>query len=262
MMRFENQVVVVTGAGRGIGFAAAERFAQEGAKVVIAEINPETGAAAAAKLNGTFEQLDVSNKKAVARVVQSIVDRHERIDVWVNNAGLANKALAVNLEPDDWDKQLGVMLSGPFYCAHYVGKIMIEQKSGNMVNIASVNGLQAQKARGAYATSKAGLIMLTKVLASEWAEYGVRVNAVAPGVVMTDLVRSNIEEGIVTEQAYLSRTPMGRLGELNEVVEAITFLASDEASFVTGEVLRVDGGWAAYHLFYPFETAFTTAGEK
>jgi len=255
-MRFQDQVVVVTGAGRGIGYSLAERFASEGSEVVIAEKNPETGASSAQKLNATFESLDVSDAANVKQVVDSVVKRHGKIDVWVNNAGIAHKGYAVDLEPDDWDADIGVMLSGAFYAARYVGKMMIEQGRGNMVNIASVNGLFAQKGRAPYCSAKAGLIMLTKVLASEWAEHGVRVNAVAPGVVMTELVQQGIDQGIVTEQTYLSRIPMGRMGDLNEVVEAVTFLASDEASFVTGEVLRVDGGWTAYHLFYPFEKAF------
>jgi NAD(P)-dependent dehydrogenase (short-subunit alcohol dehydrogenase family) len=194
-------------------------------------------------------------------VVNSIVARHGRIDVWENNAGVAHKGLAVDLQPEDWDADIGVMLSGAFYCAHYVGKVMLQQKRGAMVNVASVNGFFAQKGRAPYSSAKAGLIMLTKVLASEWAEFGVRVNGVAPGVVMTNLVQQGIDQGLVTEQSYLSRIPMGRLGELNEVVEAVTFLASSEASFMTGEVMKVDGGWTAYHLFYPYETAFTTASE-
>lgn len=260
-MRFQDQVVVVTGAGRGIGYALAERFAQEGAKVVIAELNAESGKAAADKLNATFEQLDVRDAKAVAKVVESIVARFGRIDVWVNNAGVAHKGLAVDIEPEDWDADIGVMLSGAFYCAHYAGKVMLNQKHGAMVNVASVNGFFAQKGRAPYSSAKAGLIMLTKVLASEWAEHGVRVNGVAPGVVMTDLVQQGIDQGLVTEQTYKSRIPMGRMGELNEVVEAVTFLASSEASFMTGEVMKVDGGWTAYHLFYPYETAFATASE-
>src|SRR5689334_5356887 len=151
-MRFQDQVVVVTGAGRGIGYALAERFAQEGAKVVIAEVNAETGQAAAAKLNATFEQLDVRDSKAVAHVVDSIVARHGRIDVWVNNAGVAHKGLAVDLQPEDWDADIGVMLSGAFYCAHYVGKVMLQQKRGAMVNVASVNGFFAQKGRAPYSS--------------------------------------------------------------------------------------------------------------
>lgn len=125
-----------------------------------------------------------------------------------------------------------------------------------MVNIASVNGLFAQKARAPYCSAKAGLIMLTKVLASEWGAQGVRVNAVAPGIFMTELVQQGIDQGIVKKETYFSRIPMGRMGEMNELIEAVKFLAGDEASFVTGEVLRVDGGWTAYHLFYPFEEAF------
>src|SRR5574341_1244078 len=120
-MRFQDQMVVVTGAGRGIGYALAERFASEGAKVVIAEKNPQTGAAAAQKLNATFEPLDVSDAAAVKQVVDSSVTRHGRIDVWVNNAGIAHKGYAVDLEPEDWDADLGVMLSGAFYCAKYAG---------------------------------------------------------------------------------------------------------------------------------------------
>jgi NAD(P)-dependent dehydrogenase (short-subunit alcohol dehydrogenase family) len=255
-MRFKDQVVVVTGAGRGIGFALAERFAAEGARVVIAEKDTATGTTAAQRLDATFEHLDVADAASVARVVEAVVAQHGRIDVWVNNAGIAHKGYAVDLEPEDWDADIAVMLSGAFYCAKHVGRVMIAQGSGNMVNVASVNGLLAQKGRAPYSSAKAGLLMLTKVLASEWAEHGVRVNAVAPGVVMTELVQQGIDQGLVTEQTYHSRIPMGRMGTLNEVVEAVTFLASDEASFVTGETLRVDGGWTAYHLFYPFEEAF------
>ena len=116
--------------------------------------------------------------------------------------------------------------------------------------------LLAQKARAGYCSAKAGINMLTKVLASEWGEHGIRVNAIAPGVVMTDLVQEGIDQGIVSEDQYLGRIPMGHLGALDDVVEAALFLASDEASFVTGEVLRLDGGWTAYHLFYPIDKAF------
>ncbi len=256
-IKFQDKVACITGAGRGIGYALAEAFAREGAKVIIAEIDPETGAGAAEKLNAAFEQLDVRDPLAVTRVVQSIRDRFGLIDIWINNAGVAHKGTAVELTPEDWDADINVMLSGAFYCANQVGRIMLEQGSGNMVNIASVNGLLAQKARAPYCSAKAGLIMLTKVLAAEWAEHGVRVNAVAPGVVMTDLVQEGIDQGIVTEEAYLGRIPMGRLGTLDEVVESVLFLANDEeSSYMTGEILRVDGGWTAYHLFYPFEDAF------
>src|SRR6266849_6482959 len=127
--QFADKVVVVTGAGRGIGYAIAERFTQEGARVVIAEIDAETGKAAASTLNGVFEPLDVRDSTAVELAVQSIVNRFGRIDVWVNNAGVAHKGYAVDLTPDDWDMDIGTMLSGPFYCARYAGKVMLQQKS-------------------------------------------------------------------------------------------------------------------------------------
>lgn len=256
-MKFQDQVVCITGAGRGIGYELAKAFAAEGAQVVVAEINPDTGQAAADQLNATYEPLDVSDAAAVKRAVQSIVARFGRIDIWINNAGIAHKGLAVDLTDADWDADIGVMLSGAFYCANQVGRVMIAQGRGSLINVASVNGLLAQKGRAPYCSAKAGLIMLTKVLASEWAEHGIRVNAVAPGVVMTELVQEGIDQGIVAEETYLGRIPMGRFGDLQDVVEAVLFLANeDEASFVTGEVLRVDGGWTAYHLFHPFDKAF------
>jgi NAD(P)-dependent dehydrogenase (short-subunit alcohol dehydrogenase family) len=255
-MGFEGQVVVITGAGRGIGYALAEAFAAERAQVVIAEKDETTGAAAAERLGAVFVPLDVSDAQQVRAAVDQIVRDHARIDIWINNAGIAHKGWAVELEPDAWDADIAVMLSGPFYCARYAGAVMVQQKRGCMINIASVNGLQAQKGRAPYCSAKAGLIMLTKVLASEWGEHGVRVNAVAPGVFMTDLVNEGIAQGLVSEETYRNRIPMGRLGEMHELIEAVKFLAGEEASFVTGEVLRVDGGWAAYHLFYPFDKAF------
>jgi NAD(P)-dependent dehydrogenase (short-subunit alcohol dehydrogenase family) len=255
-VRFQDQVVCITGAGRGIGLALAQAFAAEGAQVVVVEIDPQTGAAAAS-VGGSFFQLDVRDSTAVKHTVQAIVAQYGRVDVWINNAGVAHKGLAADLTPADWDIDIGVMLSGAFYCAQQVGPVLMQQGRGSLINIASVNGLFAQKGRAPYCSAKAGLIMLTKVLASEWAEHGVRVNAVAPGVVMTELVQAGIDQGIVSEETYQGRIPMGRLGELQEVVEAVLFLADEaEASFVNGEVLRVDGGWTAYHLFHPFDEAF------
>ncbi|MFN8377398.1 MAG: SDR family oxidoreductase [Anaerolineae bacterium] len=255
-MSFTDQVVCITGAGRGLGYAMAERFAAEDAQVVILEKDARTGAASSEQLGATFIELDVSDAAAVARAVAQIDAQFGGIDVWINNAGIAHKGYAVDLSPEDWDADLGVMLSGAFYCANAVGKVFLRQGRGNLINIASVNGLFAQKGRAPYCAAKAGLIMLTKVLASEWGEHGIRVNAIAPGVVMTDLVQQGIDQGLVNEQTYLSRIPMGRLGDKNEVVEVALFLAGNESTFMTGDCVRVDGGWTAYHLFYPFETAF------
>jgi NAD(P)-dependent dehydrogenase (short-subunit alcohol dehydrogenase family) len=261
-MRFREQVVVVTGAGRGLGLALAERFAAEGAKVVIAESDAAGGGAAAQRLGGSFVPLEVHDAEAVTRAVDGIGAQHGRIDVWVNHANVAHQGSAVDLAPAQWDAALGVLLSGAYYCARAVGKVMIAQGRGAMVNVASVYGLLAQKAAAPTCVANAGLIMLTQVLAAEWGPHGVRVNAVAPGVVVDERAQLGNDQELITETAYLSRIPMGRLGEVSEIVEAVTFLASDDASFMTGSVMRVDGGWSGYHLFYPYETAFQGADER
>ena len=180
--------------------------------IVIAEIDAQRGSAAAERLGAHFVRTDVRDHESVRRAVDVAVARHGRIDVWINNAGVAHKAPAVDLDVAGWEADIGVMLSGTFYCAKYAGQVMIAQGSGCMVNVSSVNGLFAQKARAGYCSAKAGINMLTKVLASEWGEHGIRVNAVAPGVVMTDLVQEGIDQGIVTEEQYRGRIPYGATG--------------------------------------------------
>jgi NAD(P)-dependent dehydrogenase (short-subunit alcohol dehydrogenase family) len=253
-MMFKDKIVVITGAGRGLGLGMARRFGQEGAQVVIAELNPDTGARAAASLqdegiSAVFKPLDVSKPEQSIALVEQVVNEYERIDVWVNNAGIAHKAPAESISIEAWDESIAVMLSGVFYCSQAVGKQMLAQGSGTIVNIASVGGLQHIEGRVAYSVPKAGVIMLTQALGIEWAKRGVRVVGVAPGVVMTELVQKGIDEGTAKMDAYLHRTPMRRLGMVDEIAEAVLFLASDQASYIVGEVMRVDGGWAAYQLF-------------
>lgn len=242
-MSFAEQVVCITGAGRGLGYAMAERFAAEGARVVILEKDPATGAAAAARLGATFLALDVSDAAAVAAAVAAIDAQFGRIDVWINNAGIAHKGLAVELTPTDWDADLGVMLSGAFYCANAVGKVFLRQGRGNLINIASVNGLFAQKGRAPYCAAKAGLIMLTKVLASEWGEHGIRVNAIAPASTLTPTRKSLTDPA--RRDAFLSRIPLGRFGTPEEMAAAALYLAGPEAGFITGHTLVLDGGLTA-----------------
>jgi 3-oxoacyl-[acyl-carrier protein] reductase len=253
-MNFKDKVVVITGAGRGLGFGMARRFGQEGAQVVIAEVDAEAGPQAAETLceegiSAAYMPLDVRDPAQSVALVEKLARERGHLDVWVNNAGIARKALAESLPLKDWDDCIAVMLSGAFYCSQAAGRQMIDQGSGVIVNVASVNGYQHIEGRVAYSVPKAGLIMLTQALGIEWARRGVRVVGIAPSVVMTDMVRHGIAEGTATLEAYLRRTPMRRLGEVEEVAEAVLFLASDEASYIVGEVLRLDGGWVAYQLF-------------
>ena len=253
-MIFSGKVVVITGAGRGLGLGMARRFGQEGAHVVIAELDPGTGKSAATVLQAegfqvSFEPLDVRDPDQSVALVDRLVQDRGHIDVWVNNAGVAYKAPAESISISAWDECIAVMLSGAFYCSQAVGQQMLEQGSGVIVNIASVGGIQHIEGRVAYSVPKAGLIMLTQALGIEWAKRGVRVVGIAPGVVMTEMVQKGIDEGTASIDAYLRRTPMRRLGSIEEIAEAVLFLASDQASYIVGEVMRVDGGWAAYQLF-------------
>ncbi len=250
----EDRVVVITGAGRGLGLGMARRFGQDGAHVVIAELDPDTGFQAAASLSAegiaaAFEPLDVSKPEQSVALVDRLVKAHGHIDVWVNNAGIAHKAPAELLPLEAWDESIAVMLSGVFYCSQAVGKQMLKQGSGVIVNVASVGGMKHIEGRVAYSVPKAGVIMLTQALGIEWAKRGVRVVGIAPGVVMTEMVQKGIDEGTAKLDAYIRRTPLRRLGTVQEIAEAVFFLASDEASYIVGEVMRVDGGWVAYQLF-------------
>jgi NAD(P)-dependent dehydrogenase (short-subunit alcohol dehydrogenase family) len=254
MADFTGKTVVITGAGRGLGLGMARRFGQAGAHVVIAEIDGETGAHAADALcrdglSAQFEPLDVRDPAQSVALVDKLATARGQIDVWVNNAGVAHKGPAETLALDEWDQSIAVMLSGAFYCAQAVGRQMLKQGRGVIVNVSSVNGYQAIEGRVAYSTAKAGLNMLTQALGIEWAKRGVRVVGIAPGVVMTDLVKKGIAEGTASIEAYERRTPMHRLGTVEEIADAVLYFASDEASYIVGETMKVDGGWVSYQLF-------------
>ncbi len=248
-MDFEGKTVVVTGSGRGLGLDMVRGFAAAGAHAVIAEINIELGRSSAESLRRddlsvSFEPLDVRDSRQSKALVKKLAKDRGQIDVWVNNAGVAHKGSSETLTVEAWDQSIAVMLSGAFYCSQAAGVQMLAQEHGVIVN-----GFHAIEGRVAYSTAKAGLIMLTQALGIEWAGRGVRVVGIAPGVVMTDLVRKGLDEGTASLGAYKKRTPMRRLGTVEEIAEAVIYLASDEASFVVGETLCVDGGWGAYQYF-------------
>jgi NAD(P)-dependent dehydrogenase (short-subunit alcohol dehydrogenase family) len=241
-----GKVALVSGASGGLGLAAARALAAEGARVTLTEL-PERMPAAereAAQLGGHAVELDVCDPASILRCVERVVAEGGRLDVLVNNAGIAIRKPAIELTPDDWDRVFNVNLRGAFFLAQAAGRLMIEQRAGRVVNVASIFGLVGGADRAAYASSKAGLVNLTRCLALEWAPFNVQVNAVAPNFAITPLT-----EGVLTDPAVLEwvmrRTPAGRLVQPGEVAEAIAFLAGRAPAFMTGVILPVDGGWTA-----------------
>jgi NAD(P)-dependent dehydrogenase (short-subunit alcohol dehydrogenase family) len=251
---FKDQVVVITGSARGLGFGMARRFGEDGARVVITDLNIAGGEQAAALLRqdglqAIFAPLDVRDPAQSVALVDRLVAEFGHIDVLVNNAGVAYKGHAETLPLEQFDEAVSVMLSGAFYCSQAAGRQMLAQGRGVIINVASTGGYQYIEGRVAYSVPKAGLVMLTQALGVEWARRGVRVVGIAPGVVMTEMVQKGLDEGTARLDLYERRTPMRRLGTVEEIAEAVFWLASNEAAYVVAETLRVDGGWTAYQLF-------------
>jgi NAD(P)-dependent dehydrogenase (short-subunit alcohol dehydrogenase family) len=247
----DGRVCAVTGAGRGIGAAIAQRFADEGARVAILERDRETGTETAERLaaagaDARFYELDVVDEAAVTGAAERVVADFGRVDVLVNNAGIGVLGPSMTFPVEDFRRSLDVMVTGVFLCSREFGKALRDGGGGTIVNISSINGLTAFPMRLAYSAAKAGVVSMTKVLATEWAPYGIRVNAVAPGNTKTEMVQQAVDQGLIDVDVYTDRTPLGRLGEPEEIAEVVLFLASDRSSFVTGQVIAPDGGWTAF----------------
>lgn len=251
-MRFDNKVALVTGAGSGIGKAIAMALAREGADVVVNDMGSESTRATAAEIEGAGRRAlsasaDVSSEEAVNRMVETSIEVFGRIDLLVNNAGIPDQLGPTTAQKVDlWQRVIDVHLRGSYLCAKTVGKHMVERRFGRIVNLASVVGMVGAPGRNAYGPAKAGLIMLTRTLAAEWARHGIHVNAVSPGYIRTPLVEKGLEAGVIDENVLIRRTPMGRLGRPEEIAEVVLFLLSDAASYVNGVNLAVDGGWTAF----------------
>jgi len=240
-MRFKDKVVMVTGAAAGIGRVTAEAFAREGATLAICDVNPEAGEAAARALGpgASFEAVDVANEEAVAAWADRVVARCGRIDILVNNAGITRDALLLRMKAADWDAVMAINLKGAFLCTKSVVRHMAQSRAGRIVNVASVVGVVGNAGQANYVASKAGLIGFTKTVAREFAGRGITVNAVAPGFIETQMTAVLSDK---IKQAFLAQIPLGRAGTPQDVADAILFLASDQAAYLTGQVLHVSGG--------------------
>jgi 3-oxoacyl-[acyl-carrier protein] reductase len=241
-MNWTGKVVLVTGGSRGIGRACAVAFGQAGATVVLSYAGNESAAAEAVNAAGSKARsvrFDVADTAACAAAVEDIVRAEGRLDVLVNNAGVSIDGLAVRIKDADWDRQLDTNLKGSFALCRAAARPMMKQRAGAIVNLTSVVGETGNVGQAAYAASKAGLIGLTKALARELASRNVRVNAVSPGFIDTDMTARLAAE---LKEKLTESIPLGRLGSADEVAKAVLFLASDAASYVTGEVLKVNGG--------------------
>ena len=242
-MRLENKVAIITGAGSGIGKETALLFAKEGAIVVVADMNERAGEETVEEIKkngeGFFVKLDVSNREQARQMVKITLEKYGKIDVLINNAGIVQDAFLSKMTEEQWDKVINVNLKGVFSCTQAVVEVMMTQGKGVIINTSSIVGLNGNVGQVNYAATKAGLIGMTKTLAKELGKKGIRVNAVAPGFIATPMT-SNVPEKIL--EMMKEKTPLRRLGEPKDVANAYLFLASDEANFVNGAVLCVDGG--------------------
>jgi NAD(P)-dependent dehydrogenase (short-subunit alcohol dehydrogenase family) len=252
--RLKGRVALITGAGRGIGRAIAEGYAREGAAVVLAArsrgqieevartIQRQGGAAAAVAA-------DVTDERQVEAASRAALDRFGQIDILVNCAGINVVRPTEEVPLEEWNAIIGTNLTGTFLCSRIIGRQMLSQGRGAIINIGSILSFIAFPNRFAYAATKGGVVQMTKVLAVEWAARGVRVNAIAPGFIRTELVEEIGRQGKLDLAKIPARTPMRRMGEVGDLVGPAIFLASDDAAFVTGHTLVVDGGWTAYGYF-------------
>lgn len=247
-----DRVVIVTGGAQGIGAACARRFAREGARVVIADLARAPGEALASELNGRFVACDVGDKAQVDALVAQVLDEAGRIDVLVNNAGIFKAADFLEISEADFDAVLRINLKGAFLVAQAVARAMVQGGvRGAIVHMSSVNGVMAIPSIASYNVSKGGINQLTRVMALALADHGIRVNAVAPGTIATELAAQAVLTSDDARRKILSRTPMKRLGEPEEVADVVAWLASDAASYVTGEIVTVDGGRMALNYTVP-----------
>ncbi len=244
-MKFANQVAIITGAGRGIGRAIAMRFASEGARVAIVSRTEKNSVQVADEINAKYAGLakayavDAADHAAVQTLCAQVITDFTRVDILVNNAGITRDGLSMRMSPEDWNSVIATNLGGAFNFYQGVARAMMKQRSGRIINIASVAGIMGNAGQANYAASKAGLIAFTKVVARELATRGVTSNAVAPGFITTDMTEVLSQE---IKDVVAKQIPMQKFGEPDDIASAVAFLASAEGKYITGQVLTVDGG--------------------
>ena len=244
MKRLENKVAIVTGSGRGIGFSIAEKFAEHGATAIITDVNQELVDKAVSILKEKNYRIDgyvmnVTEGDSIENCFKDILSKYNAIDILVNNAGITKDNLIMRMSEQDWDNVINVNLKGTFLCIKKVSRIMLNQKFGSIINIASVIGIMGNAAQANYAASKGGIIALTKSTAKEFASRNIRCNAVAPGFIETEMT-AILDEKIIAE--YSKVIPLKRMGKPVDVANLCLFLASEEAGYITGQTFNVDGG--------------------
>ena len=251
-MKLDQKVAIVTGATQGIGLACAERLIRDGARVMLVDIKPE-GAAVAASLGeqARFFAADVSLKVDVDAMIAATMQAFGRIDILINNAGVTHAADFLDLSEDDFDRVLRINLKSMFLCSQAAAREMVKHQSGSIINMSSVNAELAIPNQVPYVVSKGGINQLTKVMSIGLAQHGIRVNGIGPGTILTELAKKAVLASPEARRTILSRTPIGRCGEPEEIASVAAFLASDDASYMTGQTMYVDGGRLALNYTVP-----------
>jgi 3-oxoacyl-[acyl-carrier protein] reductase len=243
-LSLEGKVALITGGARGIGREIALRFAKEGVDIAICDVNLEQAEETAEEIRKLDREClafktDVTESEQVQVMVDKILDKFSKLDILINNAGITRDNLILRMSEEDWDKVIAVNLKGTFVCSKVVSKVMLKQRFGKIVNIASIIGIMGNAGQANYAASKAGIIGLTKSVAKELAPRGICVNAIAPGFIKTEMTAKLPDE---VRNKMLSAIPLGRFGEPKDVADLALFLSSESSSYITGQVIQIDGG--------------------
>jgi NAD(P)-dependent dehydrogenase (short-subunit alcohol dehydrogenase family) len=250
--RLKDRVAIITGAAQGIGLACAERFRAEGARLMLSDVNEVAGATAAARLGAPFLRADAGIKAEVDALVARAVEVHGRVDIMLANAGILHAAEFLDFAEADFDRVIRTNLKSVFLCGQAAARQMVKQGGGGViVSMSSINAVVAIPNQAAYAASKGGINQLTKVMAIALAPHGIRAVAIGPGTILTDMSRGAVLKDDAARRRILSRTPIGRFGEAAEVAAVAAFLASDDASYITGQTIYPDGGRLALNYTVP-----------